>query len=276
MSAAVTQRAAPPVFRPSSGPGIPECFIANDRPGQPVLVAIHGISRNAAEIALRFAAHPAFAGVTIIAPLFVREAFGQYQQLEVREEGQTRSDTGLLALMDDLAAQGVIGSADRFSLFGFSGGAQMAHRFAMLHPAQVARLCIVSAGWYCLPRPDLAWPYGLGDGTGGTLVGPAFLDIPTTVIVGNRDTRVDATVRQEPAITDHQGRNRLRRAHAFVQAMTQRAAAECRPGRTLLLTLPGMSHDFTQCVVEGDLIGIAAKALLCAGVKSSVRVGEKK
>jgi pimeloyl-ACP methyl ester carboxylesterase len=200
-----------PRFRPASGAGMPECFIANARPGQEVLVTVHGISRNAAEIAMRFAAHPAFAQTTIVAPLFTKEGFGQYQQLAARGPGQSAADTALIRLLDDLAPELGEGTA-RFRLFGFSGGAQMAHRFAMFHPARVTRLCVVSAGWYCLPRSDLAWPYGIGDAEGGALVGPEFLDIPTTVIVGNRDTRVDASVRQEALIIEHQGRNRLRRA----------------------------------------------------------------
>ncbi|OYU73848.1 MAG: hypothetical protein CFE32_19700, partial [Alphaproteobacteria bacterium PA3] len=76
MNPALAQRPNHPVFRPSPGAGVPECFIANGRSGQRVLVAVHGISRNAAEIATRFATHPAFADVTIIAPLFTREDYG--------------------------------------------------------------------------------------------------------------------------------------------------------------------------------------------------------
>lgn len=250
-----------PTFRPSRGIGEPECFIANPRPGQKVLVAIHGISRNAAEIAMRFAIHPAFSQVTIIAPLFTKEGFGQYQQLQTRTPDQTPADTGMIRLLDALATEHEI-ATDRFALFGFSGGAQMAHRFAMFHPKRVTRLCVVSAGWYSLPRTDLSYPYGIGDGDGEALVGPDFLDIPTTVIVGNRDTRVDASVRQDDLINIHQGKNRLRRARCYTRAVTAYADGWGRVIRPQLLTLPGMTHDFNQCVTEGDLIAIAAQALL--------------
>lgn len=252
---------AQPCFRPAPGPGIPGCFIANVRPGQRVLVAVHGISRNAAEIALRFAQDPAFADTTIIAPLFTREAFGQYQQLEARKPGQTPADTALIALLDDIAAEYGI-AADRFALFGFSGGAQMAHRFAMFHPGRVTRLCVVSAGWYCMPHTDITYPHGIGDGAGGTVVGTAFLDIPTTVIVGNRDTRVDASVRQDEIINLRQGRNRLRRARCYTRALRAYAQETGKESAPTLLTLPGVSHDFNQCVTEGGLLAIAAQALL--------------
>ena len=89
-----------------------------------------------------------------------------------------------------------------------------------------------------------------------------FLDIPTTVIVGNRDTRVDGSVRQDPEIIEHQGRNRLRRARCYVRAVEAYAASLGKPARHRLLTLHGMSHDFTQCVNEGDLVEIVAQNLL--------------
>ncbi|OYU74556.1 MAG: hypothetical protein CFE32_17405, partial [Alphaproteobacteria bacterium PA3] len=74
---------------------------------------------------------------------------------------------------------------------------------------------------------------------------------------------------------DHQGRNRLRRARTYVRAMAERAAAENRPNRSRLLTLPGMSHDFTQCVAEGDLVGIVGKALLHEVYQPSTPLGDK-
>ncbi len=257
----MTDTLALPAFRPAAREGLPDCFIANAQAGRPVVVAIHGISRNAAEIAMRFARHPAFAGNTIIAPLFTKERFGQYQQLQARKDNQTRADTALLGLLDELAEQHGFDTA-RLRLFGFSGGAQMAHRFAMFHPQRVERLCVVSAGWYAMPDPALVWPYGIGDGAGAPLVTSDFLDIPTAVIVGNRDTRVDASVRQDPEILEHQGRNRLRRARCYVRAVEAYAAGLGKPARHRLLTLHGMSHDFTQCVNEGDLVEIVAQNLL--------------
>lgn len=250
-----------PSFRLPKNAGVPECFIANPRPGQPVVVAVHGISRNAAEIAMRFAIHPAFAHTTIIAPLFTKERFGQYQQLETQKPDQIPADIGLIRLLDEIAAEHCL-ITHRFALFGFSGGAQMAHRFAMFHPERVSKLCVVSAGWYSLPRADLPYPYGFGDADGALIVGQAFLDIPTAVIVGNRDTRVDASVRQDEMIVAHQGKNRLRRARNYVRALADLAEATGRPRGPELLVLPGISHDFTLCASEGNLIDIAAKVLL--------------
>ena len=261
MNAMMITTGSLPTYRASTMPDVPECFVANLRPDQPVLVAIHGISRNAAEIAMRFAVHPAFRHVSIIAPLFTRERFGQYQQMRIRKPGQTRSDAALIRLLEEIAREQKI-PIERFRLFGFSGGAQMAHRFAMFHAERVERMCAVSAGWYSLPRPDLAYPYGIGNGQGEPLIGPEFLDIPTTVIVGNRDTRIDESVRQDPEIVEKQGRNRLRRARCYVRAASAYADSLGKAGRPQILTLHGVSHDFTQCVAEGDLLEFVAQHLL--------------
>lgn len=249
-----------PRFRPSTAKGVPDCFLANVRAGQPVLVALHGISRNAAEIASRFAAHPAFEGVSIVAPLFTRERFGKYQQLLTRKADETPSDVGLVGLLASLKPE-LGGGVERILLFGFSGGAQMAHRFAMFHPDKVARLCVVSAGWYCMPVPDLPYPYGIGNDSGQPQVQARFVDIPTAVMVGNRDTRVDASVRQDALILQHQGRNRLRRARAWVRSVEKFGKMHGRPARIRLLTLPAMSHDFSDCARNGNLIDLVAEAI---------------
>jgi pimeloyl-ACP methyl ester carboxylesterase len=250
-----------PTFRASSDAGVPECFIANPRQSRDVLVVVHGINRNAGDIAMRFAIHPAFSRVTIIAPLFTEEKFGQYQELAARSPDQTPADAALLRLLDELAPELSI-AIDRFALFGISGGAQMAHRFAMFHPQRVSRLCLASTDWYSLPRADLPYPYGIGGDDGAALIGPDFLDIPTTVIVGNRDTRLDASLRQDDLIVAHQGKNRLRRARCYVRAAHAYADVMGKAGRPRLLALHGMSHDFHQSVLEGDLIATAAQALL--------------
>lgn len=256
------QTQALPVFTPSGDRQVPDCYIANAVSGQTVMIAIHGISRNAAELATRIAGDRRFDKATIVAPLFERTAFGKYQQLEADREGAQRADLGLLALLDRLEAELGL-DCSRIALFGFSGGAQMAHRFAMLHPARVARLCVASAGWYTLPDHNLAYPYGLGNmRPDGVAVADDFLDIPTTILVGERDTRIDESVRQDPEIIKHQGSHRLRRAKVWCRAMRFAATKAGRQGTFTLKMLPDVSHDFTASVRCGQLLPEVATALL--------------
>ena len=57
-------------------------------------------------------------------------------------------------------------AAGPFYLFGFSGGAQFAHRYVLAHPDRVAAAGIGAAGWYTFPDSATPYPYGLGRGAG--------------------------------------------------------------------------------------------------------------
>ena len=120
------------------------------------LVAVHGIRRGAREQAALFGARAAALGRVVVAPLFDAERWPAYQRIG----GARRSDLALLELLESLRAEGLMGQA-RFDLFGFSAGAQFAHRFAMLHAERVHHLNVSSAGWYTFPD-NTAFPYGIG------------------------------------------------------------------------------------------------------------------
>jgi pimeloyl-ACP methyl ester carboxylesterase len=248
-----------PRFMTSNQPGCPDAYcVIRDR-AAPVLFVIHGISRNAAEMAARFAEHPAFKGWTIIAPLFEKARFGQYQQM-IAGNGQTRSDLGLLALTAALHDQFGL-DCERLALFGFSGGAQFVHRFAMLYPARVKSAVAVSAGWYLMPDPQLAWPFGLGEGAPFAIDRDAALSVPMTIVVGDNDLRIDGSVRQTPIINTLQGETRLRRAKRWTKAMRTIASELGRPSCVKLRLLANGVHDFGICARSTDLMDISAGAL---------------
>lgn len=248
-----------PRFIASTRPGCPDAYLVLRDPAAPVLFAVHGIARGAAEMATRFAADPAFAGWNIVAPLFDKDRFGQYQQLMARP-GQTRSDLGLLALADAMAADRGL-DCDRLALFGFSGGAQFVHRFAMLHPARVRAAVAASAGWYLMPGLDLPWPYGLGEGTPVAVRRRAALAVPITVMVGDQDMRIDGSVRQTPMINAHQGDTRLRRAKRWAKAMERASGELGRTSCVKLRLLPGGVHDFGICARDTALMTMTADAV---------------
>lgn len=240
---------------------VPDAFVRIVGPSAPTLVVLHGISRNAAQMASYFAAHDAFAGVNIVAPLFDKARFGQYQQLTVRTEGQAFADRALFRLLNRMTVDLGI-ATDRILLFGFSGGAQMAHRLAMLYPSRISALCAVAAGWYLMPDQALAYPYGLKGAVGDPDHAARFAEVPITVIVGALDNRVDAAVRQDDVIVELQGRTRLRRARVWTRAMANHARAQGREPQIALVVLDNGTHDFGQCAVEAGLLATTAKALL--------------
>jgi len=214
----------------------------------PVLVAVHGISRNAAEMIRAFRAEAERRGVVLIAPYFGRRRFPDYQRLNRRGQGR-RADRVLLEILDEVAV--LTGCATRrIHLFGYSGGAQFAHRFAFVHPQRVVAMVIGAAGWYTLPNPALAYPLGLGACSSlrrSAFVLPELLAVPALVMVGDADVAPGPELRSRTALNVHQGMDRIERARCWVREMRHAACVQGLPPRHELMLLPDVGHDFAAC-----------------------------
>lgn len=210
----------------------------------PVLVAVHGISRNSSEHLAAFAAE-AGEDCVVVVPRFPRETFPNYQRLGLGSE-EPRADIVLDAALERVAQHNGL-SLRRFHLFGFSGGAQFAHRYAMMHPARIMSLHLAAAGWYTFADPATSWPRGLGRTPQGRQITAnlaRFLAIPTHLYVGEKDTERDANLRQEPTIDAQQGWNRKERAQRWAAHLNSLRASS-HP-RTEVEILPATGHDFLE------------------------------
>ncbi|MGF1639987.1 MAG: alpha/beta fold hydrolase [Rhodospirillales bacterium] len=246
------------VKRPARGRNALDCWIALPHIANPdatPLVAVHGIRRCARLQAAAFAARAAALGRPVIAPLFDSQRWSGYQRVVERR----RADLALLALMETLRVERIWG-ARRFDLFGHSGGAQFAHRFAMLYPHLIGRLSVCAAGWWTFP--DRApFPLGLGadDRAGGrwgprieaTL--PAFLSLEMAVAVGDDDDVADDATRRGIELDRQQGADRKTRAIRWVDALTAATGARGITPRIRLSILPDCGHDFAACIRRGGL-----------------------
>lgn len=222
----------------------------------PPLVAVHGISREAKEQAELFSDMAEKTGRTVIAPRFGREYWANYQRIT----NSDRADLALLGLLRWLEERG-IASTGQIDLFGYSGGAQFSHRFAMLYPHKIARLNIAAAGWYCMPDDSAAHPYGLASSNQKRVDWGArmrasldtYLRLPITVFVGAEDQLSDAAVRRKPCLDAAQGTNRLERAQRYFAALNRTATSRNIEPDIALRTLAGCRHSFAQCIKTGGL-----------------------
>ncbi len=226
---------------------------AEPGPGTPVVVAVHGISRNAADHHAAFAGLAQSCGAILVVPLFEAAEFRDYQRLGRDGRGR-RADLALMALIDGvLSSRGLPGR--RFHLFGHSGGAQFAHRFVMAHPERVARYAISAAGWYTFPDDSADFPYGLRHPPSGLDMSRQrlFLSVPGRVFVGMHDQRRGTSLRQHERVDADQGRTRIERAMRWTAAMNARARSlELRPPLDLR-QLPGSGHSFGGLVRRAAL-----------------------
>lgn len=220
----------------------------------PLIVSVHGVTRQPVEHALAFAPLTRRADAILVVPFFSQSEHRRYPQLAHPRTGR-RADLALIALLDSLLRSLGLGPR-RIHLFGYSAGAQFAHRFAMAHPERVAALGLGAAGWYTMPDEASPYPAGLQGACralGAPVDLPRFLRLPMRVWVGDRDDEIDASLRTDPHIIDSQGTSRIERAQRWVSALREAAAARGQPLDLELELLPRAGHSFTQCVRRADL-----------------------
>jgi len=229
------------------------------------LVLVHGQSRNVEILVDVFRPHAERYGVTLIAPIFDKESSRNYQRLGLNQ----RRDSGLppqdrLRLIIDDANQLTEISTQRFHLFGHSGGAQFAHRYAMAFPDSVIRYAISSPGWYTLPDTTEAFPYGMKENSKLPSISPdieKFLHIPVCVLVGRNDTGRGAMVNKSERIDRTQGRTRLESAENWVAAINAVARGRGLKPPAHFIILPDAGHDLAEMDESGRLGRRASKFL---------------
>ena len=224
-------------------------------PSRPPLVLVHGISRNAHAQIQAFIPLADELGMRLLAPVFPRAGHQNYQRPATRS---ATSDTALLNLLKDINRHS---DADfsRVDMFGFSAGAQFAHRFAFMQPQRIRKLLLASSGWYTFPHVQNAYPYGIGL---SGVVDPridldGFLELSIKVIVGQRDINRDPGLRIKGNVDRIQGWNRLARAENWARSISEIMAAYGATGEVHFETLPGCGHSFDDCVTVGGLRRLA-------------------
>lgn len=224
--------------------------------GAPVLVSVHGISRNARQHAATFARQCNRLGWYVVAPLFGTKRFPKYQQLgySKRRRGP-RPDLALNAILDEVGR--TTGAAtDQVFLFGYSGGGQFAHRYAMIHPGRVRAAVLGAPGWYTFPDMGVAYPRGLaavGDALAAEPDIERFLRLPVRVLVGGDDAERDEALNTSPRIDHQQGRNRQERGRRWIETLDRAASEAGIRGWHEYLELDGCHHSFTQCMLNGRM-----------------------
>jgi pimeloyl-ACP methyl ester carboxylesterase len=220
----------------------------------PVLVSVHGISRNAHDQARVFASTCDERGVVLLVPIFTPERHRDYQRLGRRGRGE-RTDLVLNECLAEVAL--LTGAATaQIGLFGFSGGAQFAHRYLMAHPERVARAVFAAAGWYTFPDDQQRFPYGIRPARslrGVTFNPEKFLRVPIEVLIGERD--VDMTnLRRTERTNRQQGQTRLERARNWVAAMRAASNVFGIGSQIELTVVPDVDHSFDRFCRDGALV----------------------
>lgn len=235
----------------------------------PVLVSVHGISRNAREHVQIFAQYCNSLGWIVVAPLFSADQFPKYQQLGfARKRVHPRSDLALNAILDEVTAL-TGANTERVYMFGYSGGGQFVHRYAMANPRRVVAAALGAPGWYTFPDPGTPFPRGLRINAKDTrfrFEEESVLRVPTAVFVGAQDLDRDDSLNTSLKIDDQQGRTRPERGRRWVAAMRAAAQSHGLGTRYEFSELDGCGHSFTECMVTGRMDARVLEFLISATV----------
>lgn len=244
------------LIEPVQPDGPPLMLLKPGRTAQPMplAVCVHGYTRQPLDQLRAFAPLARRLGFALALPLFDDRLHRRYQQLLHPRRG-TRSDLALLNTLDAAADRHGV-DARRLFLFGYSGGAQFVHRFALCHPQRTAALAIGAAGWYTWPDTQHDWPLGLADAQarlGAPIDLERFLRLPMALWVGERDTAADENLRDEPQLASLQGAHRLERARNWADAVRGAGRARGISNDVTLTLLARVGHDFASCDRKGEL-----------------------
>jgi poly(3-hydroxybutyrate) depolymerase len=161
-------------------------------PKTQILVTVHGNMRNLIATRDEFADFGLWKNVVVLAPLFPIGVLGNYDKdgFKFIKEGGIRYDLVLLDMIAQARAYCGI-PAETFSLFGFAGGAQFAHRFALLHPSQLWAVSVAAPGSVTLFDISKDWWLGIGNVQqhfGTEIDVDALRQLPIQLVVGGADT----------------------------------------------------------------------------------------
>ncbi len=241
---------APPVARPSRPFETTELYVhvppqANSRQPLRVLVVLHGMGGRGDAFSQSLIKDAERNNWVLIAPTF---QYQNYLDPKLLREDDIVFGQRILDTLNVLPQRLNLKLRQRVLLYGFSRGAQLAHRFAYFYPDRVASVVALSAGAYTMPTekrtsekdaPVIPFPYGVGDlreCVGQSINWQALKKISFWIGVGAQDNNANDVAR---AFDQYGGKTRVDRAKSFQQAL-QTLGIDAR-----LVIFPDASHDLT-------------------------------
>lgn len=256
------------IFSGWEGPPLPVWYQLPEQvaPNTPVLIVLHGVNRDAdryrdewAELALAYR-------LIVIVPEFGSADFpgsnGYNTGFFTEADGTPRprnlwSFAAIEPLFDEVRRR--FGTAaERYTLYGHSAGAQFVHRYVMFMPeARIDQAITANAGWYTMPDPAVAFPYGTKGAPIMDQTLAAALGKPLTVLLGTADTDTADPDLRTTAEANRQGPHRYARGLSFHAKGRELADQLGTPFGWKIEFVPGVGHT-------NALMAKAAAKLLAA------------
>ncbi|HEY3082422.1 MAG TPA: alpha/beta hydrolase-fold protein [Chloroflexota bacterium] len=216
-----------------------------------VVVALHGMGGEGRGFCQSFLAAADRNGWVVVAPTF---KYRNWKEPAIVAEDDVALTRQLAQYLDRLPDQIGHRTTEGAVVLGFSRGAQLAHRFALLYPEHTRAVAAMSAGTYTLPTDrqtagedlgSLPFPFGtadLGTRLGRRVELDRISSVDFWIAVGADDNRAEDVPRQWDALL---GKTRLQRAESFAQAIKNTGAP------TELVVYQDLGHNMSAEMVRG-------------------------
>ncbi|MCG8443790.1 MAG: hypothetical protein MI723_18465 [Caulobacterales bacterium] len=175
----------------SFGLYVPRLLSAEALEETTILVSVHGTLREQARYRDFFSEFAEYNHCIVLAPLFPCNVFGDGAMTGYKYilERDVRYDRVLIEMVDEARAFLNVRNP-KFLLFGFSGGGQFAHRFALLQPERLQGVSIGAPG--SVTNPVSGRPYWVGTADFEERFGRAFdpkrlEGLPIHLVIGADD-----------------------------------------------------------------------------------------
>ncbi len=198
--------------------------VAVDPRERPILIVMHGSSRNADDYRDSWIDEADRHGALLVVPEFDdRYSSREYNQGNLKADEPDRRTFAVIEELFQWVRTEVGSSADGYHLYGHSAGGQFVHRFMMYQQDHhVTRAVAANAGWYTTPDPEVGFPYGLADGPDIDMA-QAFRQ-PLIIALGTADDESETSNMRTTDQAMAQGRARFERGHFFFEVAEKQAA----------------------------------------------------
>jgi endonuclease I/pimeloyl-ACP methyl ester carboxylesterase len=224
----------------------------------PILLVMHGASRNADDYRNAFVSKSEELGFIVVAPEFSDNDYpggDSYNLGNIFIDGDNPSNSSLnsenewaFSVLDPLFIQVKTltnNISDSYDVFGNSAGGQFAHRLLMYKPTSpINRLISCASGWYTFTDNEIDFPYGLALSPAEDLNLQSLFNKEMTVMVGALDNDPDAAGLRHTIQAELQGAHRLERATSFYNHSLSMSEAMSIPLAWTLEIIPGIGHDY--------------------------------
>lgn len=231
---------------------------ANATSTTPILVVYHGSSRDGANSRNLLMDEANAFGFIVIVPEFSTRYFpggDAFNLGNIFEDGDNPSPATLVAqeewtfsLIDplfDYFKSRINSNVTQYDVFGFSGGAQFAHRHLIFKPNdKINRTVAASSGWYTVVDNTIDFPYGTKLSPEETTNYASLLEKSLTIMVGSDDDDPNSAGLRHNDFADAQGLNRVARANHFYAESLKLATDIGVASNWKLQILPDVNHNY--------------------------------